>query len=182
MSFTKGPISAVITDAVGNTINLGNASGAFAAAPQSIVLTDAVGNTLNVGPGVVAVFDATAQQANIADTLLYAVPASAAGMYRVSFYIEVTRAATTSSTLPNLLLSWTPKDSGVAQTDKAFTFSNTANTAGTAGAPNTSSGGFSTTLTAKASTNINVGTANYASSGATPMQYAVHVKLEYLGA
>jgi len=52
MSFTKAPMSAVITDAVGNTVNLGNASGAFTAAPASIVLTDAAGNTLTIGASV----------------------------------------------------------------------------------------------------------------------------------
>jgi hypothetical protein len=33
----------------------------------------------------------------------------------------------------------------------------------------------------KASTNISVQTTGYASSGATPMQFAAHVRLEFLG-
>jgi hypothetical protein len=48
----------------------------------------------------------------------------------------------------------------------------TANTVGTS----TQSGG---TMNAKASTNITCGTSGYGSSGATPMQFAVHLRLTY---
>jgi len=172
-------MSAVITDAVGNTINLGNASGAFTAAPVSIVLTDAVGNTLNVGPGVVAKYDATAQAANIGATTLYAVPANGGGMYRIIANVVLTQAATTSSTLPNCACVYTDNDSGVSE-NIAFIPTSTANVVGTVVLGTNVSGML--VVNAKANTNIQIGTNSYASSGATPMQYAVHIKLEYLGA
>lgn len=176
MSFTRAPISAVITDATGNTINLGNASGAFTAAPVSIVFTDANGNTLNVGAGVVAVADATAQQANIVSTTLYAVPTT--GMYRISFYVVVTQAATVSGTMPNGDVQYTDADSGVVQNLAVSSTAGNTLGANSAGAGPLSSGVFK----AKGGTNISYSTSAYASSGATPLQYAIHVKLEYLGA
>lgn len=184
MSFTKAPISAVITDAVGNTINLGNASGAFTAAPQSIVLTDANGNTLNVGPGVVQKVDLTAQGANIAKTTLYAVPAGQGGLYRISAYAVVTQAATTSSTLPGIFIFFTDVDTGTVQggaNGYALTGSPSTNTVGT---NSTSQGQLNgiIEINAQAGSNIQWQTLNYASSGATPMQFAIHLKVEYIGA
>jgi len=182
MAFTKAPISAVITDAVGNTINLGNASGVFTAAPASIVLTDANGNTLNVGPGVVAKVDATAQAANIANTTLYTVPTNSAGMYRLSGYVVITQAATTSSVLPRILFQFTDLDTGVLVNQGVLTVTNSNNTVGT----NSSTGGTSSSISPNTFL-VPVGGVikyqldSYASSGATPMQFAVHIKLEYLG-
>jgi len=37
------------------------------------------------------------------------------------------------------------------------------------------------TIQAQAGTAINYSTTGYTSVGATPMQYAIHIKLEYLG-
>lgn len=133
-------------------------------------------------PRQVAQFDAVAQAANIANTVLYAVPVGQGGMYRVSYQIVETQVATVSSTLPNTILSYTDKDSGVANNNYSLNFSNTGNALGIFGAPN-STGAVTAygVISVKENTNILIGTANYASSGATPMQYAVHVRLEYLG-
>jgi hypothetical protein len=144
-------------------------------------------SVVNAGvPALVAKANATAQAANIGSTTLYAVPASGAGMYRVSGYIVITQGATVSSTMPSLSVGWTDNDSGVT-TSGVFTSTTTSNAAGfdssdLQGSPGT--GIFavgSSIINAKASTNITYSTNGYASAGATPMQYALHVKLEYLG-
>jgi hypothetical protein len=135
-------------------------------------------NTIaTVGNGVPAEYaqaNLAAQAANIAATTIYAVPANGAGMYRISCYTSVTQAATTSSTLPNIGILWTDNDSGVALSAVNVTPTNTANALGAF-----SNG--SIIVYAKASTNIQYQTSNYASSGATAMQYGVHIKVEFLG-
>lgn len=148
---------------------------------QSVV---GVPSSSSVNPNAVAVVaraDATAQGANIGATTLYAVPASGAGTYRASCYVVITQAATTSATMPSCFVAWTDKDTNASTgNDASKLYAN--NTVGT----NTAAlgdPGWSGTLViqAKASTNIQFQTASYASVGATPMQYAVHVKVEYLG-
>ena len=123
--------------------------------------------------------DAAAQAANIAATTLYTVPASGAGMYRVSFYAVITQAATTSSTLPFGQIVYTDNDTSLTNT-ATFTNTNTANAVGSVAALFTG-GGSMPVLNVKPGTIIQYQTTSYASTGATPMQYAVHIKLEYLG-
>jgi len=132
-------------------------------------------------PVEVAKADATAQTFNIARTLLYAVPATGSGTYRASCYLVVTK-ATTSSTLPSCAITFTDNDSNTS-TSPTITATNTGNTVGTTNSATDPAGQNSGVLTfqAKASTNINYQTIGYASSGATPMQYAFHIKLEFLG-
>ena len=134
-----------------------------------------------LGRGVaVAKADAIAQAANIGTTPLYTVPANAGGTYRISGYAVVTQAATTSSTLPQIAITWTDNDTSTVENSIGVTTSPTTNTVGTfgsaiaGGTPN----GF---ISVKAGTVIQYATFSYASTGATPMQYAVHIKLEYLG-
>jgi hypothetical protein len=137
------------------------------------------GNTL-VANGFAAEYatvDRTAQTANIgAATQLYAVPSNGAGLYRVSVYIVVSQAATTSSTLPDSRIFWTDQNSSAAITT-SMTASSNANTTST----------FmqgTIIVNAKANTTINYDAGQvtpYASSGATPMQYAYHARVEYLG-
>lgn len=130
---------------------------------------------------IVAKADAVAQSANVATTTLFAVPAGGAGMYRASCYVVITQAATTSSTMPYCGVLWTDSDtntsSGVQVTSQLNT--NTVGTTSANGSLGQSTG--TAIINAKASSNITYQTVNYASSGATPMQYAIHVKLEYLG-
>jgi hypothetical protein len=140
-----------------------------------------------VMPQVVAVVNSTGLSANVAQTTLYAVPANGTGMYRISAYIVETTAAGTSSTLPQVLIAWTDNDSSFANTSapNAWTAINTGNTIGTVGnmATNTSAvlapAGF--VVNAKASTNILYSTSSYFSNPAAAMQYALHIKVEYLG-
>lgn len=138
----------------------------------------------NPVPGVVAKADATTQQANIAPgTVLpdYNVPANAGGTYRVTTYVVVTQAATTSSTMPRSLITYTDSDTGIP----ILTAVSNAITLNTVGSTNTSNQDLlvpADRIQVKGGTAIRFSTDSYASSGATPMQYAVHIKLEYLGA
>lgn len=142
------------------------------------LVTSGVGNP----PLIVAAFDtATPQQANIASTPLYTVPAGRGGTYRVQAYAVLTQAATTSSTLPGIFITYTDSDTNISLTFLVTNQSQTSNTIGTSSNAGSASQN-STVYQVKAGTVINVGTQNYASVGATPMQYVVHVKLEYLGA
>lgn len=121
-------------------------------------------------PSEVATVDLTGQSAAIGSTTLYAVPASGAGLYKITYYAKVTRAATTSSTLGALTVGWTDVDDSVVQSNASAT--NTGNTT-------TSFLSSSFVVNAKASTNITYQTA-YATSGATSMLYSLHVKVEAL--
>ncbi len=128
---------------------------------------------------VVNTVDLTTQAAAITTTNINSGTLSA-GQYRVTWYAKVTQAATSTSTLGALTLGWTDADS----TSLAITATATVAAGGTA----TSTGGNSTTtlllgvpvlLNVKASTNVTYAFA-YASSGATSMQYELHIKLEAL--
>lgn len=129
--------------------------------------------------GVVAQDDLTAQGASISTKTLYAVPSTGAGGYRVSCYEVLTQAATTSSTLPTVNLIWTDKDTGVTKTLGICT-ATTSNTLGVT-APAANVLGQSGIIYATASTNIQYQTSGYATSGATSMQYAIHMKVEWVG-
>jgi membrane-bound inhibitor of C-type lysozyme len=127
-------------------------------------------------PSLVATIDLTAQGAAIAATLLYAVPASKGGLYRVTWYAKVTRAATTSSTIGFLTLNHTDNTDSVVVTGASA-----AVYASNASANSTQAYAHGVyTVWAKASSNINY-TFSYTSSGATTMQYELHIKAEYLG-
>lgn len=124
-----------------------------------------------------AAVDLVTQAAAVASTLLYAVPATQGGIYKISFSLKVTRAATTSSTLGALTITYTDATDSVAQSVVAL--------AGTqAGAAATTNAGNSTTtvlqgqvtVNAKAGTNINFAIA-YASTGGTTMQYEAHLQV-----
>ena len=121
-----------------------------------------------VGAGTV---DLIVQAANIGATTLYAVPAAGAGLYRVSAYIIVTQAATSSSTLPSVVLTFYDLANLTQQTYTLVPGNPTGNTLTTL-----ASGDF--VMAAEALTDIQYATINYASSGATPMQYALHLRVE----
>lgn len=133
-------------------------------------------------PSELAKIDSTGLTANVGATLLYTTPASGAGMYRVSVLVVETTAGSLSSTLPNVQIVYTDNETGGAITIDATpilgiagigqTGALTADTVGT-----TSTGVIC--INAKASTNINYQTVNYASNLAG-MAYALHIKLEAL--
>lgn len=107
----------------------------------------------------------TQQAAAITTATLW--PASTAGIYRVTWYARVTRAATSSSSLA-VTIGWT--DDGVALTS-----------AGTALTGNTTSTFQSGQLAVNADrlTNITYAAA-YSTSGATSMQYSLRLVVEAL--
>jgi hypothetical protein len=113
------------------------------------------------------------QGANITVTTLYAVPVGGAGLYRVCANEAVTRAATTSSTMPAVTISW---NNGVAQTTTLI--------ASSGGNVTTTVGQACATVRAAASTNISYDagttTGAFASSGATSMQFELSIVAEYL--
>ena len=121
--------------------------------------------------------DGTAQAAAVTSSLLYAVPATQTQvvLYRIKFYLKVTRAATTSSTLGALTITFTDASDSVAQSVVALGGTQT----GAAGTTNTGNSTVSVlqgtlTVNAKAGTNINFAIA-YTSSGATTMQFEYHL-------
>ncbi len=134
-------------------------------------------------PSELATIDTTGLTANVAAATLYVVPSSGAGMYRVSAYVVITTAGSISSTLPNVQVVYTDKDSNTSVTVDATpvlaaaglgqTGALTANTVGSL-----SSGELA--IYVKASTTIQYQTVNYASNIAG-MTYALHVKLEAMG-
>ena len=133
-------------------------------------------------PSELATIDSTGLTDNVAASTLYAVPASGAGMYRVSAYVVLTTAASVSSTLPNVQIIYTDVDSNTSVTIDATpvlgvagtgqTGALTANTVGTVDAG-------VIPIYVKASTTIQYKTVNYASTAAG-MTYALHIKLEAL--
>jgi len=127
-------------------------------------------------PTRVATAAATAQTANISATTVYTVPANVTATYRVVCYVVLSSAGTTS-TLPACNVVYTDNDTSTVETI-ALTATSAANTVGTVGAVATTAvPGFQ----AKPGTNIQYSTSGYASTGSA-MAYAIHVKVELLGA
>ena len=125
-------------------------------------------NQISGGSQLAAAADATGQTAIIGTTNLVA--SATAGLYRINGFACVTTAATTSSTLPSIVIAWTDADSS-----QAMTFTLTAPNNGNV--KTVIESGF-LVINAKASTAITYSTTGYASSGATPMQYSVHMRME----
>lgn len=137
-------------------------------------------NTVSNGVGsIVATVDLTTQGAAIAATTAYAVPASGAGMYQVTWVATVTQAATTSSVLGGtngFQLKYTDADDSVVKTSAPTTvtaYTSAGNTTGTQ-----VSGSF--VAYCKASTNLQY-IMDYTSVGGTVMQYNLHIKVIWLG-
>lgn len=141
-------------------------------------------STVNAGiPAEYAQVKLANQSANISSTTLYSVPGGPAWLYRVTAYVVLSQAATVSSTLPNAQILYTDQDTGASVTlditpllsaaGLGQTGALTANTVGTVATGVVA-------ICAKASTTISYQTVNYASSGATSMQYSLRITLEAL--
>ena len=120
--------------------------------------------------------DLATQAADVGNTTIYAV--TNAGSYGVTCYVVVTQAATTSSNLPPCRVTWTDSDSNVSNTF-SMTIANAGNTVGATGLTGTAES--LAVIQAKAGTNIQMSTSGYASTGATPMQFALHAKVWFIG-
>lgn len=160
-------------------VNVSDTSGKWAAAVHTHAFsaitsppTTVSGYGITDAPKIVAAINLTAQAANIGTTTLYAVPS--AGFYRVSIYITVTQAATTSSTMPSTTIAYTDGNSGTNAHSTTTTATNTGNSLTTSFAQTTY------VLYAKTSTNITYATGSYASSGGTAMNYALRIRVEAL--
>ncbi len=133
-------------------------------------------------PSELAVVNLTAQVAAISTTTLYATNAltgnGGSGQYRVSWNAKVVLAATSSSTLGALTIGYTDLDGTVQSITAAAQIA--AGTIATTSPGNTTATvllGMPITLNVKASTSITYAFA-YSSTGATPMQYNLHITLE----
>jgi hypothetical protein len=127
-------------------------------------------------PALVAVANRTVQIANVGATTLFAAGALAAGLYRVTVYLVVSQAATTSSTLPDSRIIFTDQDSGATITIPA--------TNGLSGNTLSTFAQATYEINVKASTNIqyDIGQVTpYASVGGTPMQFAYRARVEFIG-
>jgi hypothetical protein len=110
------------------------------------------------------------QAANINATTI-ATPTTG-GLFRISAQIVRSQIATTSSTLPSVTITWTDATNSAAGSNTIIA-TNATNTL-------VASPTVELLLVAKANTAISYSTTGYASSGATPMQYALRIKLEAL--
>lgn len=131
-------------------------------------------------PSEVATIDTAGLTANVSVATLYSVPSSGEGMYRVSAYVVLTTAGSVSSTLPNVQVVYSDKDSDTSVTLDVTPVLGAAGLgqtgALTANAVGTVDAGV-VPIYVKASTTIQYQTVNYASVAAG-MTYALHIKLE----
>jgi len=137
-----------------------------------------IATVANGVPAEYAQVNLTAQTAAITTTTLYAVPASGAGQYRVSWNAKVTTVDAVSSTLGALTIVYTDPD-GIAQTITAPA-SVAAGTIATSSAGNTTTTvllGMPLLLNCKLSTNITYAMA-YVSNTPGSMAYNLHIILE----
>jgi hypothetical protein len=115
---------------------------------------DTVGVTGNVGPNV------------------WLDPVPANGLYRVSGYLVVDQAATSSSILPSIDITWVDQDNSNSQS-LTLTPTNTGNSL-------TTYEEADGVISCGASSTITYATSGYGSTGATPMTYSFHLRLESL--
>lgn len=124
-------------------------------------------NRANIAPALLGRVSASDQSASISTTAIGTSYALDAGQYRVSYTLNVVRAATTSSSA-TFTAGWTYNGVSLSQSGAAMT-GNTTTTQ--------QNGAF--TLNVDAATTVTYAVA-YASVGATTMQYDLSVNLEAL--
>ena len=122
--------------------------------------------------------DRTAQTASISNSILTS--ASSDTIYRITGYVVVTRAATTSGSVTTSL-TYTDADKGTPVTITLLGFTSGGSVATTPANSTTATGILCliAIIRAKAGTNISYSTV-YASVGATTMQYSIHMREEDL--
>lgn len=123
-------------------------------------------------PTVVTAVNTTGLAGNVASTPLLTPAVN--GFYRASCYLVVTQAATTSSVLPQCQVTWNDADTNVGPETSNLTATVATNTVGTI-----SIAGLGTlSFYAKSGVSISYQTGSFSSVGATPMIYALHLRLE----
>jgi len=157
--------------------NLNDSTPAAPANSQNVKWqTDGSGNAsayVPNGPALLPGADLLTQAANISATDLVASGDVTGGMYEISIYIIVTQAASSTSTMPSVSITWTDADNITGQTITA--------TATSSGNLLTTYAQARVTVDARNGFAIQYATASYASSGGTPMQYALHIRVSKLG-
>lgn len=148
-------------------------AGTISATAAIPICTDANGGATTTGCVTAVQVDLTGQTANIASTTI--VTPAVNGFYRASCFLVDTQAATTSSTLPSCNISYTQADTGLLAALLPISGTVTTNQVGDQGAPSAS---FANYFYAKGGSPIKYFTSSYASSGATSLAYAVHIRLE----
>lgn len=146
-------------------------------ADRTYTLPDESGTFIEKIGGV----DLTGQNAAIGSTLLYSVPSTGAGQYRVLWNAKVTTVAGTGSTLGPVTITYTDPD-GVGQTVITPAYDNHSGTIASSDTGNdtlTLLCGLSLLLNCKASTNINY-SIGYASNASGVMHYNLHIRIEKL--
>lgn len=138
-----------------------------------------VNNTYTFPVSIVAVKDYVGQSANVSSNIMYTTPTNQPGLYRFHCYTVVTQAATTSSTLPACQYFFSDRDTGFSEPPLSVSNTSSGNFVGQNGTGGALDGANDANVAG--GSNISVQTTGYLSSGATPMQYAVHMKIEYLG-
>lgn len=156
------------------SINLNNTTPAAATGGTNVTFQrDVSGNVsayISAAQAIAAAsVNLTAQAANIGATALIAVPVDST-MYRVTVYIVQSQVATTSGTLPSVVLSYKDKNSGAA-VSQTVTATNSANVLGTLATAEAVA--YVDTAVA-----LSYATTGYASVGGTPLQYALHIRVE----
>ncbi len=146
---------------------------------NKITKYNGIATVSNGAPAEYATVDLTGQTAAITATTAYAVPASGAGMYRISWVAKVTTAASVSSVLGGtngFQIKYTDADDSVVVTTGALANENTLSLS-----TNTTQTIYvgALVVNAKASTNIQY-LMDYTSAGGTAMQYNLHLKVEAL--
>ncbi len=133
------------------------------------------GSVPNRIPVNAAVVDRTAQTAAITATTL--LTPAVTGLYRISAYLKVTTAGSTSSTLGALTITYTDGTDSVAQSQVAG-LQTQAGAVATTNAGNTTASKLLGDLVIYAKTGVAIQYAvGYASSG-TAMQYEIHLAIE----
>lgn len=145
---------------------------------NKITLYNNIATVSNGVPSEVATVDLATQGAAIGATTIYT--PTATGSFRVSCYLQVTRAATTSSTLGTVTITYNDGDGNVAQS-VVMALENAAGATATSATTNTTATNLNGEMYIYARTGVAIQYAiGYASSGATSMQYAAHLKVEAL--
>lgn len=131
---------------------------------------NSISTVSNGVPAEYATVDVTGNAASIGTTTLYAVPSTGAAMYRISYYMKITTAGSSSGSV-TLTLVYNDRDDSVPITITVPTPANATDS--------TSVVSGTLIVDAALSTNITYAT-SYSSSGGTAMVYKLRLKAEVL--
>lgn len=178
-TLTVGVRSALAANA--NTYFLQDTGGAKSEFAGKFTRYNNIATVSNGVPSELATVDLTTQAAAIADTTIYT--PTATGMFRLSVYLQVTRAATTSSILggaTGVVIKFNDGAGNVAQT-VTMALNSTTGTVVTTAAGNTTATNLNGTMVIYARTGVAISYAiGYTSVGVTSMQAAYNLKVEAL--